>query len=613
MTRALLAPIMDRMTPIQALAPEEVEKIAAGEVVERPVSVVKELVENSLDAGAQRISVAVEDGGKQLISVTDDGAGIPSAELPLAVKNFHTSKIRLCEDIYHQVSLGFRGEALAAISSISRLSITSRTASEEVGATLSVDGGKATAPKPATLNPGTIIEVRDLFFNTPVRKKFLRSRATEVSHIVRLMQNYVLAFSDVAFTLTSDSRILFASGGRGLSPDTLKQVFGADVAPELYAFTREYPPLGVSGLIAPPSAYRETRKQQFFFVNRRPVKNRVLYRAADDALREHLSSDRYPPLALFLDIPPEEVDVNIHPTKSEVSFMHQQQVYSAIVVALKDAVSEMGQPHDSPAAEGGLEVADVVLPPRSPVSDGRRTVPIYDMGEPLVGGTDATRTARLRGSLSVLGEDTVVSTTQELGLPSFLHPGGKYFASQIGAAYIVVVREGEVLLIDQHAAHERVLFERFWSALEGAGKVDRQKLLFPASLPLNTAERDAFAEKLPFLERLGFAVRLEDEAALVDEVPRFLLSRGDEDKVRALVAELAEAGFASALDDAAKELVSSVACKAAIKAGELLKPAELKVLVAETLALKDNATCPHGRPIVQRLAKDQLEKLFHRK
>jgi len=273
----------------------------------------------------------------------------------------------------------------------------------------------------------------------------------------------------------------------------------------------------------------------------------------------------------------------------------------------------MGQPHDSPAAEGGLEVADVVLPPRSPVSDGRRTVPIYDMGEPLVGGTDATRTARLRGSLSVLGEDTVVSTTQELGLPSFLHPGGKYFASQIGAAYIVVVREGEVLLIDQHAAHERVLFERFWSALEGAGKVDRQKLLFPASLPLNTAERDAFAEKLPFLERLGFAVRLEDEAALVDEVPRFLLSRGDEDKVRALVAELAEAGFASALDDAAKELVSSVACKAAIKAGELLKPAELKVLVAETLALKDNATCPHGRPIVQRLAKDQLEKLFHRK
>lgn len=601
------------MAAIQALAPAEVEKIAAGEVVERPVSVVKELVENALDAGAQRITVEVEDGGKALVRVTDDGAGIPVAELPLAVKNFHTSKIRLCEDIYHQVSLGFRGEALAAVSSISRLTITSRTASEEVGATLSVDGGKASAPKPATLNSGTIIEVRDLFFNTPVRKKFLRSRATEVSHIVRLLQNYVLAFGDVAFTLTSDGRTLLTSLGRGLSGDTLKQVFGADVAPELFAFTREYPPLGVSGLIAPPSAYRETRKQQFFFVNRRPVKNRVLYRAADDALREYLSADRYPPLVLFLDIPPEEVDVNIHPTKSEVSFMHQQQVYSAIVVALKDAVEEMGQPHGTFTTEGGMEIADVVLPPRPPVSDGRRTVPMYDMGEPLVGGTDATRTARLRGSLSVLGEDTVVSTTQELGLSSFLHPGGKYFASQIGAAYIVVVREGEVLLIDQHAAHEHVLFERFWGALHGTGAVDRQKLLFPVSLSLNAAERDAFKEKLPFLERLGFAVRLEEESALVDEVPRFLLSRGDEDKVRSLVAELAEAGFASALDDAAKELISSVACKAAIKSGELLKPAELKVLVAETLALKDTATCPHGRPVVQRLGQDQLEKLFHRK
>jgi len=552
------------MSPIQALPPAEVEKIAAGEVVERPVSVVKELVENSLDAGARRIAVEVEDGGKALVRVTDDGAGIPAAELPLAVKNFHTSKIRLCEDIYHQVSLGFRGEALAAISSVSRFTITSRT-------------------------------------------------GTEVSHIVRLLQTYMLAFSDVAFTLTSDGRTLLTSTGRGLSPDTLKQVFGADVAPELHSFTREYPPLGVSGLIAPPSAYRETRKQQFFFVNRRPVKNRVLYRAADDALREHLTSGRYPPLVLFLDIPPEEVDVNIHPTKSEVSFMHQQQVYSAVVVALKDAVSEMGQAHVPPAAASGLEVADSALPAPPPASDGRRTVPVYDMGEPLVGGADATSAARLRGRLSVLGEDTVVSTTQELGLPSFLHPAARYFASQIGAAYIVVVREGEVLLIDQHAAHERVLFERFWSALEGQGRAERQKLLFPVELPLGPGDMDALREKLPFLERLGFAVRLEEQAALVDEVPRFLLSRGDEGRVSALVAELVESGFPSALDDAAKDLIASVACKAAIKSGEPLKAAELKVLVSETLALKDTTTCPHGRPVVQRLAQDELEKLFHRK
>jgi len=610
------------MAEIRPLPAEEVEKIAAGEVVERPVSVVKEFVENALDAGASHIAVEVSDGGRRSITVTDDGDGIPFSELTLAVKNFHTSKIRACDDIYHQTTLGFRGEALAAIGAVSKLTLTSRRADDELGGVVSVDGGRVGEARRQSLNPGTVVEVRELFFNTPVRRKFLRSRATELHHVTSCVRNYILAFPEVAFSLVSDGKPLLTSGGRGLTPEVLHSVFGADIGPHLAPFSREYPPLAVSGLIAPPSLYRETRKYQFFFVNRRPVKNRVLYRAVDDALQEHVSAGRFPPLVLYLEVPPEEVDVNIHPTKSEVSFLHQQQVYSSIVVTLKEkvrtAASEQISDIKQELQANVPEPAKSATAPLSKLSEagprGVRSIPVFEMGSPLVpDGPSVMQTEATRKRLSVVDTGAVVSLAKEMGIPSFVHPEGKYFACQLAATYILLVKDRQLILIDQHAAHERVLFSRMWERLEvDGGEVARQKLMFPLSVTLAPDEIAVWREQLRVLERLGFAVRLGEGEALVDEVPRLMLAAGDEERIAGVLEELVSGGRSAKLEDERKELVAGMACKGAIKAGDALKPAEIRLLLDELLSLDDAASCPHGRPTMIKLGTKDLAKLFRR-
>jgi len=610
------------MDEIRLLPAEEVEKIAAGEVVERPVSVVKEFVENALDAGARHVTVEVGDGGRRSIAVTDDGGGISFGELALAVRNFHTSKIRACDDIYHQTTLGFRGEALAAIGAVSKLTLTSRRADDELGGAVSVDGGRVGEARRQSLNPGTVVEVRELFFNTPVRRKFLRSRATELHHITNCVRNYILAFPEVAFSLVSDGKPLLASGGRGLTPEVLHSVFGADIGPHLSSFSREYPPLGVSGLIAPPSLYRETRKLQFFFVNRRPVKNRVMYRAVDDALQEHVSAGRFPPLVLYLEVPPEEVDVNIHPTKSEVSFLHQQQVYSSIVVTLKDAVrgaaGEQIREIKQELQADLPEPAQSATAPLSPLSGasprGVRSIPVFEMGSPLVpDGPSVMQTEATRSRLSVVDAGAVVSLAREMGIPSFVHPEGKYFACQLATTYILLVKDGQLILIDQHAAHERVLFSGMWARLESDGReVVRQKLMFPLSIALAPDEIAVWREHLRVLKQLGFAVRFGEGEALVDEVPKLLLAAGDEERIAGVLEELVSSGRSVKLEEERKELVAGLACKGAIKAGDALKPAEIKLLLDELLSLDDAASCPHGRPTMIRLGTKELAKLFRR-
>lgn len=610
------------MPEIRPLPAEEVEKIAAGEVVERPVSAVKELVENALDAGARHVTVEVVDGGKQLIRITDDGSGIPFGEMSLAVRNFHTSKIRACDDIYHQTSLGFRGEALAALGAVSHFTITSRVAGDEMGGEIAVDGGIAGEVKRANLNPGTIVEVRELFFNTPVRRKFLRSRATELLHIVNMLRNYILAFPEVGFRLLSDGKELLASGGRGLTQETLLTIFGGDIAPKISRFEREFPPLGVSGLIGPPNAYRESRQNQFFYVNGRPVKNRVLYRAVDDALQEYLSPGRFPPLVIYLDIPPEEVDVNIHPTKSEVSFLHQQQVYAAIVVALKDAARLAGAEELSALRDASAPSQELQPPVENTVSldsaappapRTHRAVPVFEMDEP----RDANVRATVRWGSSLpaqLTAESTVSLARELGFPCYAHPAGKYIACQVAASYIVLVCDGAVTLIDQHAAHERVLFSRLWARATGedAPEPQRQKLLFPHSIALGEAELGVWQESLELMRRLGFVLRVGKGEALVDEVPRLLIPRGDEARIEDVLREIAQSGRSANISASRKEMLAQLACKGAIKAGEALKPPEIQLLIEELLSTEDASSCPHGRPTMLMLGSDELAKMFRR-
>ncbi len=610
------------MPEIRPLPAEEVEKIAAGEVVERPVSAVKELVENALDAGARHITVEVVDGGKQLIRITDDGSGIPYGELSLAVRNFHTSKIRACDDIYHQTSLGFRGEALAALGAVSHFTITSRVAGDEMGGEITVEGGVVGEVKRANLNPGTIVEIRELFFNTPVRRKFLRSRATELLHIVNMLRNYILAFPEVGFRLLSDGKELLASGGRGLTQETLLTIFGGDIAPKISRFEREFPPLGVSGLIGPPNAYRESRQNQFFYVNGRPVKNRVLYRAVDDALQEYLSPGRFPPLVIYLDIPPEEVDVNIHPTKSEVSFLHQQQVYAAIVVALKDAARLAGAEELSALRDAAAPSQELQRPVENTVSlEGysppaprtHRAVPVFEMDET----RDANMRATVRWGASLPAQHTAESTVnlaRELGFPCYAHPAGKYIACQIAASYIVLVHGGTVTLIDQHAAHERVLFSRLWARATNADTPEpqRQKLLFPHSIALGEAELGVWQESLELMRRLGFAVRIGTGEAFVDEVPRLLIPRGDEARIEEVLREIAQSEHSVNMEASRKEMMAQLACKGAIKAGEALKPPEIQLLIDELLSTQDASSCPHGRPTMVKLGPEKLAKMFKR-
>jgi len=615
------------MTAIRELPPQEVEKIAAGEVVERPVSVVKELIENALDAGARRIEVEIGDGGKQLIRVTDDGEGIPAEELPLAVKNFHTSKIRACDDIYHQVTLGFRGEALAAIAVVSRFVITSRSRSEETGARLEVDGGKALSCRPESLNPGTVVEVRELFFNTPVRKKFMRSRATETHHIANLLRGYILGFPEVGFSLVSDGRQLIASRGQGMGPEELTAIFGRELAGQMHSFRQEYPPLAVSGLIAPPSTFKAERGKQYFFVNRRPVKNRVLFRAVDDAIREYVSPERYPALALMLDVPPEEVDVNIHPTKNEVSFMHQQQVYAAVVVALKDALMEVAAARQAE----GRDKLGMLRPPDeetgSAVGGAKGTVdlPLYEMGEPLVTSPTAkqqgTAGAELefparKADLSVLGADAsaLVNLTKELRLPAYLHSRGHYFACQLAGTYILLVRQDEMVLIDQHSAHERILFERLWKRLgpEAAGEVERQPLLFPLEMELPAGEAELYRERLELLRGLGFVARVAEEMLIIEEVPRLLLVREPEARIPAVLSELLDFHRSRLMDEERKERLSTLACHSAIRAGDKLRPTEIVLLVEELISIADSSSCPHGRPTMVQVTPDDIAGMFRR-
>lgn len=616
------------MTVIRELPPKEVEKIAAGEVVERPVSVVKELIENALDAGARRIEIEISDGGKRLIRVTDDGSGIPAQELPLAVKNFHTSKISACDDIYHQTTLGFRGEALAAIAAVSQFSLASRSAGEETGARLDVSGGSVVSQRPESLNPGTIVEVRELFFNTPVRQKFLRSRATETHHIANLLHSYVLAFADVAFSLASEGRKLIVSGGQGLGVDELTAVFGRELAKQMHSFSREYPPIGVSGIIAPPSAFVSRRSKQFFFVNRRPVKNRVLFRAVDDAVREYVSPERYPAMALMLDIPPEEVDVNIHPTKTEVSFMHQQQVYAAIVVALKDVLGEVAAARQT---EGRKELGLVQPAAGGEARTGSRDegtveLPLYEMGEPLIAEPSGKRddrwakgeagVSRRKPDLSVLGGDsaTLINLTKELGLPAFLHPTARYFACQLGATYILLVREDEILLIDQHSAHERILFERLWRRLgpDSTDEMERQPLLFPLEIELAPGESERYSERLETMRHLGFLVRVNERMLIVEEVPRLFLVRDAEVRIPGILSELLEFDRSRQMDDERKELLATVACHSAIRAGDRLRPMEIMLLVDELAGIADSTSCPHGRPTAIRLSPDEVAEMFRR-
>lgn len=619
------------------LPADEVARICAGEVVERPVNVVKELVENALDAGATSITIELLDGGRQLVRVSDDGGGIAFDDLPLAALPHYTSKIHCLDDIYALTTLGFRGEALYSIAAVSRLTLTSRLAAETVGGRIVWHAGELVEHARANLQPGTEVEVADLFFNTPARLKFLRSPQSETSQTSALVTAYTLAYPQVRWRLTSQGRQLLAADGDGDLRAVLSGLVGAEAGAGLAEIDFEFPPSAVRGFVSTPDHHRHNRQRQWYFINSRPVSNRLLYKAVDDAVREFLSPGKFPLGAFFLELPPEEIDVNVHPMKREVSFAQPQAVYSLLRTAVLRALGQSAARRQHRLTRG---LASIITPdpklrrggstdpgtdPDAPA--GFRALPLYEEGRPITVPPSLEFPAPRDASPPDPDRPTDPQPVSVAGGPKSLEsqshsleteplPGEELpsLVSQVGNSYLVAVLPGAVYLIDQHAAHERVLFEELYDRLADSAQAPaRQRLLFPLLVPLTPAEAELVADYAAALDGLGFKCGLGAGPNLVvEEVPLPLAGRVTAELVHAVFSELAAPQPANLLAEQLKALAASLACRAAVKAGDRLPPDECYTLVRQLLTRRSSLSCPHGRPTLIRLSRAELDRMFLR-
>lgn len=569
------------------ILPEHVASaIAAGEVVERPASVVKELVENALDAGAKSISIHVEGAGQALIEVSDDGAGIDPDDLTLALARHATSKLQTADDLFDIRTLGFRGEALASIAAVSRLTLTSRPKNEEAGLRLQVEGSRMGKAEAVGSPVGTLVRVRDLFYNVPARRKFLKSDSTERRHINDWVSKYALAYPEVRFTLTHDGRAQLQTSGNGHARETLAAVVGLDTARELISLPEPMAPtdIAIHGFISPPTINRASRRDLTFFVNRRWVQDASLSAAVIQAYHGLLMVGRYPMAIVFVDLPPEAVDVNVHPAKAEVRFRDSREVFSVLQRSVRATLLNEAPP---PSLELGDRWAGIGQEPRSRL-------------EGLAASTwDLEARARQFPQLE--------PAERPPGSMPLLRPVG-----QVGASYLVAEGPDGLYLIDQHAAHERVLFERFMESFR-SGQIESQALLEPASVDLDPSRADLLKGKLEILKRLGFEVEpFGGRTFRVRALPALLLGLRPEVALQTVVDEFEEDETPLGGEVEAK-LAARVCKRAAVKAGQVLSVMEQAELIRDLEACASPRTCPHGRPTLIHLSVDTLERQFGRR
>jgi DNA mismatch repair protein MutL len=581
--------------PIRVLPSELVDQIAAGEVIERPASVVKELAENSLDAGARHIEIDVERGGTGLIRVRDDGAGIPAAELAAALARHATSKIATLEDLEAIGTLGFRGEALPSIGSVSRLKITSRAAGAGEAAEITVDGAAVGTVRPAAHPPGTSVEVRDLFFNVPARRKFVRSEATELTHIVRLVERLALSRFDVSFRLRHGTRVLIetpAAAGADAEVSRLDAVLGKDFAAGAVPLRHAAGPVMLSGWVGLPTRSRAQPDQQFWFVNGRSVRDRLLMNAVRLAYRDVLYHGRHATYVLYLTLDPTLVDVNAHPAKLEVRFRDSRQIHDFVFRAVERALSATRPNAAHPAAAPGP--GGNGAPPPSPVYSGAGSAPLAF--------ADA---APDPWALAQLVRDA----------PALLPPGEQPLGAalaQLHGVYILAQNREGLVLIDMHAGHERVLYEQL-KAERASGPPATQRLLTPLVIDLKAHELAALLERRGDFERAGFELDALGETRLaMRAVPALLDARDVGELVTAWVRDLVVDADTHHLEAAADRFLGTLACRSAIHAHRRLTIAEMNALLRQMEATERANQCNHGRPTWTRLSLSQLDQLFLR-
>lgn len=622
------------MSRIHLLSPRLANQIAAGEVVERPASVAKELLENSLDSGARRIDVDVEQGGVKLLKVRDDGGGIAPDDLPLALARHATSKIRELEDLEAVLSMGFRGEALASISSVSRLTLTSRTADADQAWQVETEG-RDMEPRvqPAAHPVGTSVEVRDLFFNTPARRKFLRAEKTEFDHLQEVIKRLALARFDVGFHLRHNGKTVLSlheAGDEISRARRVASVCGPAFLEQALPIEIERGGLRLWGWVGLPTFSRSQADLQYFYVNGRMVRDKLVAHAVRQAYRDVLFNGRHPTFVLFLEIDPSTVDVNVHPTKHEVRFRDSRMVhdflYGTLHRALADVrpedqvaapavISPMARPSGLAAGEFGPQgemglaasILETPAPSLQPAWRGSGAGYQQPAGNPGVSAGEAQ--AAYREYFSPLPSAQAQSIPQEQG---DIPPLG-YAVAQLKGVYILAENaQGLVVVVDMHAAHERITYERLKHAMASEG-LRGQPLLVPESIALSQREADCAEEHGEWFQRLGFELqRLGEETVAIRQIPALLKQAEATQLVRDVLADLLEYGTSDRIQAHLNELLATMACHGAVRANRRLTIPEMNALLRDMEQTERSGQCNHGRPTWTQLSMDQLDKLFMR-
>ncbi|MBQ6258668.1 MAG: DNA mismatch repair endonuclease MutL [Lachnospiraceae bacterium] len=619
---------MEDNRKIRLLSKETIDKIAAGEVVERPASVVKELVENSIDSGAKNITVEWKDGGISYIRVTDDGCGIEKSELRNAFLRHSTSKLVTVEDLSSISTLGFRGEALSSIAAVSKTEVFSKTRDIILGAHYIVEGSEEITCEDSACPDGTSVFVRQLFYNTPARRKFLKSPMTEGNYINEIVSRIALSHPKISFSLKAGGTDRFFTSGNGSLLDAIYRIEGRSVAADLIEISHRENEVGCFGFLGREPLERANRAKELFFVNKRSISSKLLSKAAEDACQGYLMLHRYPYIILFIDIDEALVDVNVHPRKAEVRFSEEERVYNAVYSAVREAIRSIED--ISPIRLSGIEEASPdkvkelplqpereerphsevmpgeqeVLPEKIPVNNPEKTPEVFE----------EKRFTKYKERLETMEKPLSFLESEKNGQISFVSVEAKKshrIIGQIFKTYWIVEYDNDVYLLDQHAAHEKVLYERTIKLLEKR-EVFSQNLNPPIVISLSPAEEDILLKYQEAFERIGFLIEPFGGAEVrLCAVPSNMFEVDPKELFMSTLSGLSETE-GKALDETVLIRVATMSCKAAIKGNTIISETEARALIDELLLLDNPYHCPHGRPVMIKLSKEELDKRFNR-
>jgi len=594
------------MSRIYSLDRNLINKIAAGEVIERPASVVKELIENSIDSGSKKITLRLLDGGKKLISVTDDGGGMDAEDLSLAFESHATSKIKTDNDLQKITTLGFRGEALASIASVAHIKATSRLEAAPHASSIEIDCGEKTAVKPASADYGTAIEVRDLFYKLPARRKFLKTTNTEMGHISECFTRFALAYRNIEMRLLHNNRELYHLNADETITQRIQSLFPGEIAENLLQSQVTEKQIAITALMGKPSVSRTNSKFQYVFLNGRYIRDKFIFHAVRQAYRGHIEPGRYPVIFLFIQMPCDDYDVNVHPTKIEVRFYNSNLLHSQILAALRDKL--LGSDLEVPARTPAL-TADSQLPQsRKEIVDAMSEFfkKHRPQAQPTLQFKTHTRCAGAPGENVPQYEKSPFKASQH-----FEHPLGQRAFIQIHNSFIVAVEEDGFVVIDQHALHERIIYDKLRRRFE-RGRLESQKLLIPESFELTAQQSETVERHAELLEKLAIEiVPFGPNTWSVQTFPTLLSKMQLVDYVKDLLDLLAEQGPAD-YQQLLHEVLAMTACKAAIKLGQQLSDEEIGQLLSDKEASSQSSRCPHGRPASIKFSTKELKKQFKR-